>query len=266
MPVPVPPATFIISMAKRKRSFKRSYRRRTRKVPKTSKNASKSNLVRLIKTVVNRQIESKERQITIGPITVRQLISDLNVVTLMPGIAQGTGETNRIGNSVKPVSCRLKMSLYCFNQGVTTPPTYFDIFIFKTKFINENAGSPSALDMQLFLDNNNGATSYDGDTFDGIRPLNDELFKLCVRKRIMLFNPFNATNQLSSTASVNPSRTVTFDLTKYVKSVLQFDDNTILATNDNLYLAVGTTQTDGVKNSIDYGSYSALVDWKFKDA
>lgn len=253
-------------MAKRKRSSKKSYKKRTRKVPKTSKNASSSNLVRLIKKTLNRSIESKERQITIGPIAVFQTITDVNVFSLMPGISQGTGETNRIGNSVKPVYCRLKMQLYALHQGANYPPTYFDIFVFKTKYINEDGGFPSALDMQMFLDNNNSSTAYDGDAFDGLRPLNDEMFRLVARKRVMLFNPFNSTSQISVTAPVSPARTVTFNLTKFVKSTLHFDDNNVLCTNDNLYLAVGCTQTDWVKNANHYGTYQAVVDWKFKDA
>jgi len=213
-----------------------------------------------------RTLETKSNQITIGPIVAQQNITDAQVVNLIPDIAQGTGQSNRVGNRITPTRLTAKMSLYCYNQNPGTPPTYFDMYIFKFKGATQEGGVPSAADMNLFLQADNSATQYTGAAVSGLRPINSDMFTLLSKKRVTLFNPFNAVGQISSTANVNPHRTISWNLTKHIKSTWIYDDNSTLLTNDSLYIAVGCTQTNGVLLGAGCGEYYMMVDVSYKDA
>ena len=255
-------------MARRKYKRRRYNKRRgTRKYPRRShNNTSKRGLVRLIKSNIMRNSETKYTQASVEGAQIDDTINDTDVRTLIPGIAQGTGEHHRIGNKINPVSLRLTLSITCYNQAATVPPIYFDIYIFKLKSANSNFSFPSALDMQSFLDLNNLATQYTGDILDGLRPLNNDLFTQVMHKRITLFNPVNATTQIGVTSQYNPNRYYRIHLGKYLKNTLIFNDNNINPTNDNLYIAIGATQTTGATAAVNYGQYSYVVDMAYKDA
>lgn len=249
---------------KRKRYTKR---KRTRKYPRRSNNnSSKRGIVRLIKSNIMRNQETKYIQASVTGAVVKNTIVDTNVLNLIPTIVQGTGEANRIGNKISPTSLKVTLTITCFNQAVSTPPIYFDIYIFKFKAANPNYGNPTLIDMQEFLDANNGSTGYVGDILSGLRPLNNDKFKQIMHKRITLFNPLDATNQIAATAQYNPNRYMKFYLGKYLKNQLIYNDNNSLLTNDNLYMAIGATQTTGATADVNYGSYSIIVDMSYKDA
>lgn len=255
-------------MARRRYKRKRySKRRRTRKYPRrTNNNTSKRGIVRLIKRNIMRSIETKQVQNVFSDIQVRDDITNLSVHSLIPGISQGTGEGNRTGNKINPVFLKLTLSLTCFNQAASTPPIYFDMYIFKWKAANTNQEQPDAIAMNSFLDANASNAAYTGLILDGLRPLNNDLFTQVMHKRIVLFNPTNTTSQIASTSVYNPNRYMKIHLGKYLKNTLIFNDNNILATNDNLYIAIGATQTSGGVADVAYGAYSYVIDMGFKDA
>lgn len=252
----------------KRRFSKKIYKskRRGKYVRKTRKNSSRSSLKRTIKKIVMRNSETKHNNITVGNIAVKNYISTTEVVNIIPDVAQGTGQASRIGNRITPTKFIVRFNFYAFNLGSNTPPTYYDIYIFKFKGATQEGGRPADVDMQLFLQNDNSAEQYLGRMSDGLRSVNKDLFTLCVRRRIMLYNPYNTTGQISSTAAINPNRTIIFDLTKHIKSTWMYDDNSTLLCNDSLYVAVGASQVDGVQMDISFGSYLAISELSFKDS
>lgn len=190
--------------------------------------------------------------------------------TFIPVIQRGTGQSERIGNRIKPVSLKLKMALHCLdvkNILVAPTPTYFDIYIFKLKNKQYYTGGPSAGEMASFLQFDNAATSYTGDKLSGLRPVNDDLFTLCTKRRVCLSNLTNSTATLNIGAPVMPAKTLSFNLTKYLKKTLIYEDDNNLITNDNIYIAVGSTQMDGVSTGETVvGSYQLFGEIKYKDA
>lgn len=133
---------------------------------------------------------------------------------------------------------------------------------------NFYAGAPSAGDMLSFLQSNSTATDYNGDILDGLRPVNDDLFTLCIKKRVVLMNNNVSaiTTTLAQTAMINPCRTFSFNLTKFIRKTLIFDDNFNSATNSNLYIAIGATQCDGSLPLVNQGSYTWITDFTYEDA
>lgn len=230
-------------------------------------------LNKLINKAIMRSLETKERQATRGESTadpVNQQITDLDVYDILPQIAQGSGEGSRIGNRVRPVSLTVKVQLYCYNLGNTIPPTYFDVYLFKLKNHNQSDGLPTLFDMQKFLQDGNTVKGYAGAALDGLRPVNTDKFTLVAKRRVTLFNPFNNTGQLSSTAFLNPATTLYFDVTKSMKKTFIYDDNTSLAENDSLFIAVGATMVNGVVvgggPAFTVGEYRVISSIKYKDA
>jgi len=249
--------------ARGKVSFGKS--RKTRKLRKRSAKPSRA-VKSYVNRVVSRNIETKMNDVEQTGKVVYGLISNNEVYSLLPALSMGTGEGNRIGNKVNCKSLTLRMSLYCYNQSTSTPPIYFDIYIFKSKNKQRGAGQPSSTDMAMFLEDGNSSKQYVGTSLDGMRYLNDEMFSICKKKRVCLYNPYST--GISATASINPHKSISFNLTKYVKNTWMFNDTSNDIENDNLYIAVGCTLTSGATLPINstFGDYSYIVQSKYKDA
>lgn len=239
--------------------------RKTRKLRKRSAKPSRA-VKSYVKSVVSRNIETKINDVEqVGKI-VYGLISSAEVYSLLPTLSMGTGEGNRIGNKVNCKSLSLRLSLYCYNQATSTPPIYFDIYLFKSKNKNVGAGFPTSTDMAMFLEDGNSSKQYVGTSLDGMRYLNDEMFTLIKHKRIHLYNPYST--GISSTASINPHRYIKFNLGNAVKNTWMFNDTMNTVENDNLYIAIGATLTSGSTLPVGtaFGYYDYLIQCKYKDA
>jgi len=248
---------------KSKRYAKRSSRRSTKRYPKRT-------LDRAIKQVVRRHMETKCNQGTSAQINVNNIIAADDCYFLYPSITQGTGQSERIGNKIQPVYFNVKLLISCNDvKGIiaSPTPTYFDIYIFKLKQQNAYAGPPTSTDMTKFLQSDNTSISYTGDTLSGLRPVNDDLFTLVTKRRCVLSNMTNSTATLNIGAPVMPARTYSFNLTKHVKKTIIFDDNNGLMSNDNMFIAVGSSQMDGTSTGESLtGRYHLMVEMKYKDA
>lgn len=244
----------------RRKGSKWSSRFRSRR-PKISKTVK-----RYVKREIHRNIENKIQDVQITDAAIDYQIDGGDVRNLIPLLSQGTNEETRIGNNVRVRSLKVKLHITAFNQGASTSPTYFDVYIFKYKPSNYGGGPPDNVDMLAFLQDGSSAKAYVGTALDGLRKLNEEQFTSCVKRRIQLFNPQNSTAQLALAAG-RPSTTLYFDLTKHVKKLLRFDDSAQSVQNDNLYIAIGATQTDdSVITTVNLGKYDVLVEMSYEDA
>lgn len=249
---------------KRKYSKKRNYKsKRAYKRPKVSKT-----IKRFVKREIHRQVENKIQDVQLEDAVIDVVITDGDVRNLIPLVSQGTNQQTRVGNRIRVMSVKMKLHVRCFNQSASTGPVYFDIYIFKFKPSNFGGGPPASADMTLFLQDGLSAVQYTGlSPLSGLRKINEDYFTHCIKRRISLFNPTNGTSQIASTSSIPPAMTLTFDLTKYIKKLLIFDDNATSVQNDNLYLAVGGTPMTGENlSTVNLGSYSYLIEMMYEDA
>lgn len=224
---------------------------------------------RYVQRVLANRVERKQKDVQIGPQNVSNIIDNTRVQNLCAAIQQGTTQSTRIGNKVNIKKCTVKFTftLSPIAGIITNPlPTYVDIYIFKTKYQNNFDGAPTATDMQVFLQDDSTSVQYLGNPLDGMRNLNGDVFTPCIQKRICLYNQNSSVATYAATSSINPNRYFKFDVTKYLKKEWSFDDGTSSCTNDNLYMAVGTTQTDGVSTGVSItGSYYAIVETEYED-
>lgn len=231
-----------------------------------NKKPYKSNIKKYVKNELKRMIETKINDVESSGNLIYGYINDTMVRNLLISPAMGTGEGNRIGNKINCTNLTLRFSIYCYNQSTTTPPVYFDVYIFKMKTQNLGGGMPTSAQMLMFLEDGNSSKQYVGTNLDGMRYLNNDLFTLCVKKRISLYNPYSTA--ISITSSINPHRYFSLNLTKYIKKNWLFNDTSNTIENDNLYMAVGATLTNGSVLPIAtlFGEFSYLIQAKYKDA
>lgn len=224
-----------------------------------------------VKTYVQREIarlaENKAQKLDILNAVVDSTIAEGDVRNLIPSLAQGATQSSRVGNQIRVKSLKMRMHIQAYSQELTNTAIYFDIYIFKFRGANFGTIAPDLADMVLFLEDGASATQYNGSTnpISGLRPLNNSLFKSCIRRRITLFNPINGTSQVGITTGAPTARTFTFDLTPHVKKLLRYDDSAQSVQNDNLYLAVGGTYLDTAAITTNLGKYTCQIDLRYED-
>lgn len=248
-------------MYAKKRKFKRPYKKMVKK-PKQKK----------IRTLIRREVAKlSENKIIEGSISDTSYYNYINSSTcysLIPNVSQGTTQATRIGNRIRVRKATMRMAINISNQTVSVAPTYVDVYIFKYKptVVYPNNSLPTGA-MDNFLQQGATSTFYSGIVTDYLRPVNKDLFISKYRRRFLMYNPLNSTSVNASTSSINPNRYLTVDLTKMLKKQLQYNDTNSYCTNDDLWIAVASTQTDGtILNPVTVvGKFSIIVTVEFED-
>lgn len=234
---------------------------------KPSKKATNANIKKVVKNIVDADLEIKRQERSTIYNNIQTFITDARIVSLTPIIAQGTGQGDRVGNTIKLKKAMLMVNIALDSAALAAGyPHYIDVYIFKFK--KNNFTQPSAVDMTKFLQLGNSAISYNGDSFAGLRELNVDLFTQKLRKRFSMIHAFTVNNS-NGYGPMLSNRTMKIDITKYLKSVIHFDDSASnLTINDNLYIAIGNTQYNqlGVPSDIYIGTYDTCVTYHYTDA
>jgi len=220
---------------------RRLARQRYRGVSKRYRKAVRPAIRSYVRSAITRSLEIKKTYSTANQVSFNQVIDTSDIIPLLPGISQGTGEASRVGNSIQVRSMRIKGVVNAFSQTSGISPIYADVYIFKNKKAND-LPSPFA----DFLQVGNSSIDYDGNTrpYSGLLEVNQDVYKDCIHVRFLLFNPQNTLN-IAYASAINPSATFDWDLTPYLKKKWTFNDGVSSCVNDNLFICVGTTLTDG---------------------
>lgn len=251
-------------MAKyRKKKYAKRYRKKTYR--KYTKKAKKSSIRSVVRKEIHRLAENKINQFDSVTYYFTQPILTGQAYNLLPAVNLGTGASSRIGNKIRIIKFTVKLLFYIFHQAAGSLPSYADLYIFKYKNYSQALGSLPANAMNEFLDANNSSTAYSGISTDYLRTINSDQFTLCFKKRMLLFNPDMSTGTLAGTAQIPCSRNITLDLTKHIKKTLVYDDADNKCSNDNLFIAVGSTQVDGSVLLGNVGTYQWLTEFKYED-
>lgn len=223
-------------------------------------------------SVIHKQAENKQipAQIVRNTRITNQLTDNiLQVVKLTPNIVQGSGEGERVGNSVTTRKAMLYFSAHLFqinNASNSDPPKYLDIYIYKFKPSNDQ----SAITLSNFLNLGSSSTLYDSLNVpeSGAFPVNNDKFTLKKHIRKLLWNP--NTNNTYALASRHIMNACAFkmDITPYLKKTLMYNDGvTNLVTNDNLYISCVYTNNDDQQYAANtvVGEFDTLMTYEFED-
>lgn len=216
-----------------------------------------------VKSAISRSLEIKKTHTINSDVAFNPQIVAGDVLNLLPGMAQGSTQATRSGNSINLKRLVVRGVVNMIALGTYNSPTYVDVYIFKSK--KSNVAPASLAD---FLQLGSSSTSYDGDTqpYSGLLRLNDDAFKECIHERFYLLNSPPTTAQAFN-AAINPSVTFEWDLTRFMKKKLLFDDAITTPQNDSLWMVCGTTQSDG--NSVsgsNMGEITYVVEMDYTDS
>lgn len=242
--------------AKKRSTVRKSYKQRRPKV----------GIRKLVRSEISRMSENKIQDIEVTGAVVDRVIAGGDVRNLIPLVGQGVSQATRVGNRIRVKKLILKLHMSAFNQSGGIGPIYFDVYIFKFRPQNFGGGPPDDADMTLFLQDGASSTQYNGNNvLSGLRNVNNDYFQYCYKARYPLFAPFNATTQIALTSNYPQGRTLSLNLTKFVKKLLIFDDAATSVQNDNLYIAIGGTEMGQGSIETNLGHYSYFVHMEYED-
>lgn len=239
---------------------KRSYRPR-RKIVRRRKATKKGPFRgRKFNTAVKRVIHRMAENKNVISSAANQTIQPCDGVTavpyklnLLPPIAQGTSQAQRIGDSVRIVGNTINAYINLLPWNATTNPYSCPIivkmWVVSWKYANVGYTEPALTDFNNFFELGSNSTNFIGNPLDMLRAVNKDVFTVHTTKQFELSCApgWNAsiTNAIYPNLSGVMSKKVTFNVGKYVKSLKFNDAATDYATNHNLYLITQTVKADG---------------------
>lgn len=240
---------------------KRAGRRYKKKVLRGNRRYRKTALVRQIKQVVSSLTEDKQAYTTTGNSLLKfnsgiDAVGDL--VQILPGIGQGTGESQRIGNQIRAKSLNLKgyvkLDIGDIADNTAMPNVVVRMMVVSMKtagcFTDAQA---QASKIGTLLKKGATTTAFSGNLQDIYAPINRDVFTVHHDKKYYLKQDF-----LNTIGAAPPSTYVAQDISKTVKffnlnvkcrgRVLKYDEDVggdILPSNFAPFLLLGYSYLDG---------------------
>lgn len=252
------------SYRRRRPTRTRNYKRRTGTAwPRRPTRRRRTPSVKRIKRVVRGMMETKFVKFAIANREIFNVMDANSVQSIVPVIAKGTGEADRIGNEITLTKVLLRVNIYPdLENPYGDEETLYDFHIFELR----RSILMGIADMDKFKDNGNLSTNFNGTTLNALLPVNNDRFKNHYFKRFKMNGVSQSTNPLFS--GVPRSKQFSLDITKYYKKKMIFDDNTNSPENCGLYLTCGA-HNPYFPNALPYTQFAFMdysVHFYFKDA
>lgn len=186
-------------------------------------------------------------------------------------IDQGVSQEQRIGNKIRPYSCTLDLlftpQLYNATSNTFPYPTMVRVIVFSQKESND---LPTSL--PNFFQQGSSATAPISTGFDMILPVNKDVYTPYYDRVIKLGtsswptnisggNP-NAGGYGNNDYSLNPMLHI--DVTKYLPSVVTFNDNLSNPTSKAVFVTILASRSDGTTSATTQIPGRVFASLKFK--
>lgn len=244
---------------------KRNYKRMAKK----SVAKSKANGIKTTKRIVNPALKQMVKRMISGteekklanfdvayraPITGSGFNNNLGAgsfgytttVTIVPPVAIGTANANRIGNKIVPKSCYIRgviralpISAVGGNNAWPNEPFYVRVVIFKTKL---------NMDLNLndtILDNGAGSEPFDGTLETLLLPYNKDKYVIGATRQFKLQAPPGTAGTLVNNNIGSLPVSKLFKIRLPMPKVLTYVDTNPDPSNCRWYMAVGTVNVSG---------------------
>lgn len=180
----------------------KKYLKKTPKRPR-KRVAKKQSIVNLVKSIVNRNEETK---MATNSYTLTNFNSAINgsgdYITVLPQVALGTAQNQRIGGAIKPVKLVIR-GYVTYNadsfQGARMIGTR--MFCFSDKTCASYPVMTSAGNNYQLLDTGGSPAQFTGTAMNFITPHNTDAFKWYADKKHVIQKPFGYTNTLSPSST-----------------------------------------------------------------
>lgn len=195
----------------------------------------RAGMAKLVKKVLSRTAETKFVSAKYDT-THNSSITNGDITALCPLITQGNDDFQRLGDKItgKYLIVRGKVqwdSTYLTSNGQTfMPPVTCRVLILSQRNVGNNGQIPGSIQDQYLLKDNVGigtGRAYTGAAWDNLAPINRELFKVHMDKKIKLnwVHPWDSGSPQYSTGTAGNDRTKYFYCRIPVKKVLRFDSS-----------------------------------------
>lgn len=220
---------------------------------RAKKSVSRSRLtVSKVKRMINRTQETKMASTDYGYTLFNSGITNVaDLVGVLPSIARGTDEQNRIGSSIRPVKLVIR-GYYNYNTYGNTNLDAMEIltrlFLLSDKTIKSYVDKASvSLDI---LDKGGLSQQFTGTTNDYLTPANTHRHRFWHDKRHVMMKPYGYWGSTTPLACLDKSMFKSFVITLYKKdmpAVLNYDENDSVSVPVNFapFLALGYASAFG---------------------
>lgn len=233
-----------------KKPYRKKRGLRTRK-PKTKKNT----IQKIVKRELHKSIENKQIY-NVDSLEITPKMDFVNLFQVIPKVAQGVKQGDRIGNRIKVMSLKLGMTMNMVSEPYAPADTgrcgmYFDIYIFKVIQKPSYDQLVTSADLDYFLQAGGAFNGYVGAPYNWHQNINQDRFNLLYRKRVLMNNQFFKADSTGIKyeaygQNTNASYSCTIPLTKKVLKNLKYQDGSLNATNDGIYACVVGTRADNI--------------------
>lgn len=248
--------TRLRSGAGKRTNYRKLAGMKTRK-PRISKPAAKA--VRAIaKAVVKRETEDKFVSTEGAVLFNSSITSSSECYPMIPQISVGTGDYQRIGDKVRGKYLYVKgylqynLNYLEFSQGTQyLPPVTARVMILSQKNIKVGSDVSSRVDVAHLLKDNvatGTARPYNGGILDNLAPINKDLFKVHMDKKIRLnwVQRGDQSNAGDTGYGVGNDRTKYFTCRIKLPATMTFDDGNLDWPNNVApFLCFGAVNDDG---------------------
>jgi len=251
----------------RKRTYKKKAPMRRRKAARRTK--STFTIKKAVKQVMARQVEVKTRQSEIlsQPLVPVANTSDFDA-TIVPvsftataiGVAQGSGQGERIGNRITCKSLMLKAIFVPTPYNATTNPTPLPMQIRCVIFYDKEAPTtvPSPASLGDIFQFGNTSQGFQDDLLDMVLPFNTDRYRICAQKTFKLgYANYGGTGSLAGSQffanndfKYNCQWNV--QLAKFLPKTVKYNDNDQDSITHQLYMMLIPTLATG-------GAFSGTV-------
>lgn len=224
----------------------------------------------MVKTAIHKEIENKRVGSVGVDATFNSGIAGNEAYSLLPPIAPAvSGASNgntRIGDKVRPRTLIVRGTVqwdHTFASANYCPPATARLLILTQKNIKVGTGSTIPnFDASHLLKDNIGtdvARQYNGGAFDNLAPINTQLFKVYMDKKVKLLPYLNTPQAATQLMAAGTTRTYSFVKKIKCPASLTFDDgNGNFANNFAPFFCFGAVCDDGTP------AYTLQTPWRVR--
>lgn len=192
------------------------------------------------------------------------------VLSLMPTLNTGTGESQRTGNMIRLMSAKISFIVNMIPYVALTNP-YGGPIHFRYIVLSQRTDNKNVLDLTRFFETNNNAQTIAGNHLNQLLPINDELYKVHKSGRFRLGNTAQSNNFPVAGSNFDNSKLSIYkkiNIGKYCNKKLRFDDSsTNLPSNFNLWMIILVSYANGSSvDSFVLSNISYVVEHYYENA
>lgn len=222
--------------------------------------AAKGAFAAKVNNVINR---SRETKLAIGPPinystndTLEQFTAHSSAITstaelymLIPAVAQGTNDNQRIGNVIQPVSLTSKVNICVTSRQDPSVSIWAHIFFLTAKAVKDWRNTPSVPILTLMNKGDGTNVGFDGTSYNAMFPINKSEFTVIAHKRILLQKGANNPNTAFAATETPSSDTFKYwaNFSQKItlpKELTYLDAVQARPTNSFPFMCMGFTATD----------------------